>query len=96
MMACKKSKFDFGLFTDGSFVASKLLLDERGAWECFCYECNHEILKAQENYIITNQFVRWGYGCDDDGENRLCWWIVGEDKNNYCPVWVFEKKEGKI
>lgn len=83
------SKFDFDLFTeDCPIVAvSKERYTEQQAEEIAKNELGVNAVEKREG------FVRYGYGCDDDGEVRNTWWLYWHPRNRSCPVWAFESKK---
>ena len=81
------SKFDFDLFTgDYPIVVSKERYTEQQAEEIAKNELGVSTVEKREG------FVRYGYGCDDDGKVRNTWWLDWHPRNRSCPVWAFRRK----
>nr|DAG57630.1 MAG TPA: hypothetical protein [Caudoviricetes sp.] len=84
------SKFDFDLFTgDYPIAVNKKRYTEQQA-----EEIAKDVLgvSAVEKY---GGFVRYGYGCDDDGEVYNAWWLDWYPSKRSCPVWAFKPKKKK-
>lgn len=83
-----KSRFDFDVFGYGydMIACNKQRYTRQEALSLYQREMQND---APCN--ITEAFVRWRYGRDEDSEVRAAWWLEYED-NGYksVPVWVIQ------
>lgn len=57
------------------------------AKEIAAYELDSEV-----EFVADDWMVRHGFGVDEDGENRIGWWLSPEKVSRGCEVWTFERR----
>lgn len=100
------SKFDDGIFRDGidTYAVNSEKYSREEAIEKAAVEC--ELPYVKDYYLaMTDAFVFWRTGRNDDGEVCIGWWLEYSDKRRKrkpCPVYAFhatrkhEKQWGNV
>ena len=88
------SKFDFEIFRDDiDFLAvSKERYSKEEAIAVAQRElCGHDCSKCKEAcfFGVSNAFVRWRVGWNDEHERCAGWWLETQEGPRCCPVWMF-------
>lgn len=91
------SKFDFGSFIGGydDFAVNSEKYSYKEAVEIFKqeYACENDIIgTGAGEYSVSNAFVKWRVGVDEDHKPCACWWLEYEKRpKGSCPVYTFRK-----
>lgn len=80
-----KSKFDYDVFTDGSFAANSQVYTKEEAIAIFVKETEPE---PSDIFYVGTAFVTWRAGVNEDYEPCVAWWIDKTPYKRSCPVWV--------
>jgi hypothetical protein len=93
------SKFDYGSFSGGydefAVNAEKYTYEE--AIKIFEEEYDYKNNKVGSEigqYIVSNAFVKWRAGINEDHEACVCWWLEYTKRpKGSCPVYAFHKRQ---
>ena len=92
------SKFDYGSFSGGydEFAVNAEKYTYKEAVEIFEeeYEYKGDKVGAEVGqYMVSNAFVKWRAGRNDDNEPCVGWWLeYSKRPKGSCPVFAFRKR----
>lgn len=93
------SKFVFGSFIGGydEFAVNAEKYTYEQAIDIFKqeYACENDRVGAEVGeYIVSNAFVKWRAGMNEDNEPVVGWWLEYQQRpKGSCPVWAFHKRQ---